>query len=363
MTKKIKVAAILAICSTSLVAHAQVTLATQNETKYVNRTNVYVSPALNASPALDAGMGVQMGGSITRDKRSSNTVGAVDFDTLAVNGTYYDENSYKVSLSNLLSLYKGEQIMGTTLSREQFEYQYDSATIKSLNLNFHHIYSLRLPSNWYVGAQLKYDKFGYKADDESGLLFIKNNRIKNVDALGIGLHIGKDTRDSRSFPTSGYFLWGDWYVYPKGIGNDSDYFLSKLGASNYFNLSERSVLAINLYGMYTSSLAPSLLKPNLGDEHSIRGFEAKEIIGSGLSALNVEFRFKLSENLRIAAFGGGAKINNPIINYPKDSRPYSSYGAGARYRFSENDPRFLRVDYVKTNLNEDSVYIVYQESF
>lgn len=363
MTEKIKAVVILAIISSPLSSSAQDALDTKSENSYINNTNFYVSPALNASPTVDAGMGVQVGGSVTRAKLNTDVVGAMDYDTLYANGTYYDKNSYKASLGNLLSLYSGNQIVGTTISREQFEYKYDSAVIKSLNLDFHHIYSFKLLNDWYLGAQVKYDKFSYRADNEAGSQFIKTNKIDGVDAFGVGVHIGKDTRDSRTFPTTGYFLWGDGYWYSKDLGNDTDYFTSEMSGSKYFSLSPRNVIAMSLYGMYTSSLAPSLMKPNLGDEHSIRGFEAKEIIGSGLSAFNAEYRLKLSNNLRAAVFGGIAKIKNPIIDYSIDSQLYSSYGAGIRYRFSESDTSFLRVDYVKTNLNEESVYVVYQESF
>ncbi|EBY2753063.1 hypothetical protein DVF53_20895 [Salmonella enterica subsp. enterica serovar Kottbus] len=164
----------------------------------------------------------------------------------------------------------------------------------------------------------------------------------SVFSSGVSLDLTRDTRDFAPNPRTGQLADLHYTRYTPETGSDTRFEEYTLHYSHYRPLSERSVLAWELYGDFTQGDVPWSSLPLLGDSHRMRGYYEGRYRDKNVVSGQMEFRHRLSWRHGVVGWMGAGTMA-PSFHMLSHSRWLPSVGVGYRFEFK---PRMnVRLDY------------------
>lgn len=181
----------------------------------------------------------------------------------------------------------------------------------------------------------------------------------NTNVKAFGARLLRDSRPNRFYPTAGTlfdFRSNFFYVSPNaGIvsittgssqslkGNDFSFQSYRLTFNKYDSLSNRQVLAYNLFVCAVNGKAPFYGQCIFGTNNELCGYVAGRYIDRRMFATQVEYRLDLPKRFGVAAFGGIGEVAPTVSKFNFDNL-LPAIGGGLRYNLSKEYHVNLRFD-------------------
>lgn len=334
-------------------------------------TSLYVSPHVSANPTSEIGGGATLGYVYKMPQQEpvdGSEAPEAPFYNLALSATYFSSKSFSVGALNHISLDGGNQKIETSVSYDRYYNKYDSdseygdKTVSTIG-TIYHKHSVRMLDDWFIGAHVKFTDSNYHHENRGGKEFLGDMGYTDTQSLGLGLSLSLDTRDNAIYTTSGNRVAINTFSHFDKLWNTHNYHIIEMNFADYRQVNGNDVIATNFYGRYTTDKTPTSMQSQLGDINVLRGFKQGQIVGDGLSAVQAEYRYFLTDRWKIVGFAGVANVvGGASETYGTDGTYYSG-GAGVRYKILENHDTHLRVDYAIGSDENHGLYIGFQEAF
>ena len=182
--------------------------------------------------------------------------------------------------------------------------------------------------------------------------------------LGLGLGVLYDNIHNAMNPREG--LYSEWAFlnYSTSAGSDFDFTTYIVDNRIYHPLQENTVLAVQLYGQFTSGNPPFNMLSLVGGESLMRGYYLGRYRDKSLLAGQIEYRilpFSFSKRFGASAFLATGQVFG-------DSRPFTwrrllpAGGAGLRFLLFPDKDIYARFDLAFTQEGR-GIYISIGEAF
>ena len=181
----------------------------------------------------------------------------------------------------------------------------------------------------------------------------------DTDVKAFGARLLRDTRPNRFYPTGGTFFdftSNFFYVSPKaGIvngttgsstssrGHNFSFQSYRFTFNKYAGLSDRQVLAYNLFLCAANGEAPFYGQCIFGTNNELRGYVAGRYIDRRMFATQLEYRLELPKRFGLAAFGGVGEVAPTTGKFRYDEL-LPGVGGGLRFNLSKKYHVNLRLD-------------------
>ena len=201
--------------------------------------------------------------------------------------------------------------------------------------------------SWRVWNKL-YLGLGYLAgnvDSRAELNLPEDPFFDPVLSLDIGAYtfpIQYDTRDSETYPRSGWFINGRGVSYRKSAGADFDTETFKLAVNHYRTLRERDVLALRVMLRATGEGAPFFLQSAFGGKTDLRGYPSGRYRDRMMYAVQGEYRWQFSDRWIFTGFAGFGEVAESFGDMGEDFLPAA--GLGVRFVLSTKHDVGLAAD-------------------
>jgi hypothetical protein len=182
--------------------------------------------------------------------------------------------------------------------------------------------------------------------------------------LGLGLGVLYDNIHNAMNPREG--LYSEWAFlnYSTSAGSDFDFTTYIVDNRIYHPLQENTVLAVQLYGQFTSGNPPFNMLSLLGGESLMRGYYLGRYRDKSLLAGQIEYRilpFSFSKRFGASAFIAAGQVYGDDRAFEwKQFLPTG--GAGLRYLLFPDKDIYTRLDLAFTR-EGNGVYIFIGEAF
>ena len=214
----------------------------------------------------------------------------------------------------------------------------------------------RVAPNLYVGIRGVYaeTQVGPRLPDIVLPPGFDPNRLKvDLTLATIAPRLQYDTRDNEFYPRSGLLIDANAAVSRDTFGADLDYERYDASLNHYLPLGSKSVLASRVATQYTSGDTPFFLYPAFGQGADLRGYEMGSYRDRFLVAAQAEYRYRFTERIGAAAFGGVGSVAPDFAGWEKT---LWSVGAGFRWVIAPKNDISLRVDIARGR--DETVYYV-----
>lgn len=315
-----------------------------------------VAPIISSNPSMGTGIGVT--GSylynVGEDNPRSQLLGLAQ---------YTDTDSYTIGARNMMHYDGGDQRAMSAAWLLHINNDFDGAEFVSESYGAFHRQSWKVATDWFLGVHGIAMWNNYSPDNPAGQQFLDITGASDNAVYGVGLYATYDTRDNFFYPMQGTLFEASTFSYLDALGSDEDYDLLELKYSKYITVREKDVIAIGYYGRYVSDEVPYSGESYLGRRSALRGFNAGEISGQRLSAIQAEYRYHFSHKWKFVGFVGIANIDGGTAKENDQDGFYYSAGIGARYAIQPDDKVHLRIDIAAGNDDNQGFYIGLQEAF
>ena len=216
---------------------------------------------------------------------------------------------------------------------------YDRRFLRS-RLNFRR----HLISHFYAG--LSTDQLWMKVTEvAAGGLFETEDYVGEGGGFtsGVGVNALWDTRDDRTYPTSGQMLDLLFVPYLDAFGSDYRFVRFRGDLRSFWSTWGRQVIGFRYLFELTHGDTPFYVLPYLGGANVLRGYFAGKYRDATIQVLEAEYRFHLVWRLGAAVFAGAGQIGPSVGELPSAPlRP--SVGGGPRFDMSGGENINLRID-------------------
>src|SRR5581483_11322574 len=126
----------------------------------------------------------------------------------------------------------------------------------------------------------------------------------NTNLRALGIEAYRDSRPNRFYPSKGSVidLTGDFFM--KGLGSKYSFQSYKFTFNKYVSLSEKQILAYNLYLCGTGGAPPFYGNCIYGTNNELRGYTAGRYLDRYMFATQLEYRLVLPWRFGVVGFGG-----------------------------------------------------------
>ena len=163
----------------------------------------------------------------------------------------------------------------------------------------------------------------------------------------LGLHLDRDTRPNRFYPTTGTLLDFTSDFFSQSLGSKYSFQSYKLTFNKYGSLGPTQILAYNFFGCATGGQPPFYGNCIYGTNSELRGYVAGRYLDRYILASQLEYRLSLPKRLGLVAFGGLGEVV-PGGNQPFRATNFLlSVGGGVRFQLSKKYHVNLRVDFAQ----------------
>ncbi len=315
-----------------------------------------IAPIISSNPSMGTGLGVTSSYlyDIGEKNPRSQLMGLAQ---------YTDTDSYTAGARNLAYFDEGNQRAMSAAWLLHINNDFNDAKFNSESYGIFHRQSIKIAKNWFVGLHGVAMWNNYEADNDSGQQFLDITNATDNAVYGLGINATYDSRDNFFYPMKGSMFEASTFSYIEGIGSDEDYDLLELKYSKYFTVNSKDVIALGYYGRYVTDEAPYSGESYLGRRSALRGFNAGQIAGQSLSAVQAEYRYHHNEKWKFVGFAGVANIEGGTAEENNQEGLYYSAGVGLRYAIQPKDKVHLRIDVAVGNDDNQGFYIGLQEAF
>ena len=159
----------------------------------------------------------------------------------------------------------------------------------------------------------------------------------------IGFRLNRDTRPNRYYPTTGTLIDLTSDFFSQGLGSKYSFQSYRFVFNKYGSLSDKQVLAYNLFLCATGGQPPFYGNCIYGANNELRGYVAGSYLDRFMVATQLEYRLTLPKRFGLVGFGG---IGEAI---PGNSRFRTDHflpgiGTGLRFELSKKYHVNLRAD-------------------
>ncbi len=276
---------------------------------------------------------------------------------LSLSGSKYlkDESrnlSASLSFAHSVDDFYGTGINTSDSSKENYE-------INLIDFKISYLYDLG--GNFYAGPELMF--YQDKLNNRGNLLSTEDIYGKSgICQAGGGISLIYDSRDSTTYPASGFYSSFSWTAYNSNIISDYSYTHFKTDIRAYVELFNQNIIGVNSVLETTVGDVPFQMMPELGGSSILRGFESARYRDKNFTAVQIEYRFPLAGPLGAVLFSGAGTVADDFSTYKFDDIKYAS-GGGLRFNLSKDQHINLRLDYALNSDNESAFIFTVMEAF
>jgi len=292
---------------------------------------------------------------------------------LRVGGQYTSTDSYSIFGLNNLWLKDNSIRMLTTLNFSSINNEFeDAGRDVEYNINttlITHLQMFRVAKGFYAGMPFHYKRINYEPNNEHGEDFIDENGIENELTGGFGFAGSFDTRKNKYYPTNSVFITARFDLFPEFLGSERKYNKTIIDARGYIDgFSYEDVLAMQVYGEFSSYYSPDAGLPSISGKAILRGFPHGQFKARSMTGGQAEYRYTIGQSrFRLTSFFGVANLNGGSYGDGTNSRNddgwYNAVGVGARYKIQQVTGVDIRLDFVRTSEGEYSAYLKLNQAF
>jgi Omp85 superfamily domain len=322
-----------------------------NKNKKESQGAIVIAPIPISSPAIGSGV-IIVGGYIfpfrKADKVSPpSTVGGAALITnngsrgLALGGDFYlKENTYHITTTyfrgNINYDFYG---VGTNLAQEGRK-----LPLKQTGEAFFGEFLYRLKWKFFLGPRLLTGNstITLRPTIDTGLPPPPEIGIQTT-LTGLGFRLNRDTRPNRFYPTEGTVLDFTSTFFSEALGSKYSFQSFRFTFNYYQSLSQKQVLAYNLYTCATAGDPPFYGECLYGTNNQLRGYVAAQYIDRYMIATQLEYRLALPWRFGIVAFGGIGEVA-PSVGQFRYRNILPGGGGGLRFKLSAKYNVNLRAD-------------------
>lgn len=166
----------------------------------------------------------------------------------------------------------------------------------------------------------------------------------HTNLRALGFEVVRDSRPNRFYPLKGSLtdFTGDFFA--TGIGSKYSFQSYKFTFNKYFSLSEKQVLAYNLFFCGTGGAPPFYGQCIYGTNNELRGYTAGRYLDHYMVATQLEYRLVLPWRFGVVAFGGVGAVA-PGGDQFRTRQSLPAGGTGIRFLLSKRYHVNLRTDF------------------
>jgi hypothetical protein len=214
----------------------------------------------------------------------------------------------------------------------------------------------------FVGLQFNISTYNNTVWDSS--ITSKLNYIPtyfNSSVLGTGPALLYDKRDNQFSPNKGpYVELG--YLYNKDVRNNTYQFSSwYLDVRNYL-LKNKHHFSYQVYSINNYGTIPFFEKNKVGGNVMMRGMFQGRFRADKLAILQGEYRYAISNKVKLAAFGSACAMQDNWKNLSEDNFQAAG-GAGIRLLLDRKKTLYARLDFATSTQGEFGYYLKVGDAF
>jgi hypothetical protein len=159
----------------------------------------------------------------------------------------------------------------------------------------------------------------------------------------IGVRLNRDTRPNRYYPTAGTLIDFTSDFFSQGLGSKYSFQSYKFAFNKYGSLSDKQVLAYNLFLCATGGKPPFYGNCIYGANNELRGYVAGRYLDRYMVATQLEYRLTLPKRFGLVGFGGIGEVV-PGTGQFRNNHFLPGIGTGLRFELSKKYHVNLRAD-------------------
>lgn len=219
----------------------------------------------------------------------------------------------------------------------------------------------RLSDAWYIGGKFRYLDTVISLNSGGALPpeWVPDAAIK---ISSISLIADRDTRDDSLYPKTGSLLNLEYMT-----GNEVDTMSRGYGKgivkySNYWSLSDTTVLAGNLTGCMATPDTPFFDLCSLGGTDKFRGFSPMQYLDKRLASAQIEVRQRIGKRFGAVAFAGVGTTGGDFEDFDSSNYHYAG-GVGLRFKLSRKFDADFSIDMAYNDEKEKVLYVFVGQRF
>jgi Omp85 superfamily domain len=167
----------------------------------------------------------------------------------------------------------------------------------------------------------------------------------HTDLRALGMEVSRDSRPNRFYPLKGSVIdfTGDFFA--KDLGSKYSFQSYKFTFNKYLSLTDKQVLAYNLFWCGTGGSPPFYGNCIYGANNELRGYTAGRYLDRYMLATQLEYRLVLPWKFGLVGFGGVGAVAPGGDQVFRSNQLLPSGGTGIRYMLSKKYHVNLRTDF------------------
>jgi surface antigen Omp85-like protein len=163
----------------------------------------------------------------------------------------------------------------------------------------------------------------------------------------LGLRLNRETTDNRFHPTSGTVLDFTSDFFSEALGSKYTFQAYRFTFNKYGSLSEKQVLAYNLFVCGTGGTPPFYANCIYGANNELRGYTAGRYLDRYMFATQLEYRLSLPKRFGVVGFGGIGEVAPGGSQAFRVNNLLPGGGAGIRFQVSKTYRVNVRADFAR----------------
>lgn len=203
----------------------------------------------------------------------------------------------------------------------------------------------RIGKNLFLGVLYEYQRV-FDVDYLRGGLFDGQNvpGRNGYRVSGLGLSLTYDTRNNAFSPDKGVMLQFSFDRFASLFGSEYQYTNYVIDLRRFLPIQKGQVLALQVFGSFTSGEVPLRSLAYLGGANTMRGYYAGRYRDKNAGVIQAEYRVHLFWRLGAVGFGDVGNVGPKLVDIDFHHFKYS-YGGGLRVALNEKEKLNLRLDY------------------
>jgi len=163
----------------------------------------------------------------------------------------------------------------------------------------------------------------------------------------LGLRLNRETTTNRFHPTSGTLLDFTSDLFSEALGSKYTFQAYRFTFNKYAGMSEKQVLAYNLFVCGTGGTPPFYANCIYGTNNELRGYTAGRYIDRYMFATQLEYRLSLPKRFGLVGFGGVGEVAPGGTQAFRVNNLLPGGGGGVRFQLSKIYRVNVRADFAR----------------
>ena len=169
----------------------------------------------------------------------------------------------------------------------------------------------------------------------------------DTNLRAVGFHVKRETAPNRFYPTTGSLLDFTSDFFSQTLGSKYSFQSYRFTFNKYGSLSNKQVLAYNLFFCATGGEPPFYGNCIYGTNNELRGYTAGRYLDRYMFATQLEYRLSLPKRFGIVGFGGVGEVFPGSTQIFSVNNVLPAGGGGARFQLSKTYRVNLRADFAR----------------